>query len=152
MHAPPLIHFYSPVTGVSLELPVGFEAGPADEVSVCYQSRDADDEQVIAAVVVSVLARVAEPEADSVVDAVVAATGEAAAQVLDRREQLVDDTRVITVRTVAPQTLPGQDRLVQLSAVAFGGAVRTISASAPLADREFWQPVFEDLVSSCRFI
>lgn len=155
MQSPPLIHFYSPATGVSLELPVGFEPGPQTDTGATYLARDSDDEQVLASVVVSVVARALDTGADAAaaldaaVDATATAIATAAASVLDRREQWVDDTRVITLVTTPPS---GADDLVQLSVVGFGGAVRTIAATAPLPQRSRWEPVFEGMVASCRFI
>ncbi|SDO43086.1 hypothetical protein SAMN04515671_0913 [Nakamurella panacisegetis] len=156
MDVPSRIHFYSAVTGVSFELPPGFEAGAQDERSAQYEWRDEDDDQVLARVVVQQM-DVGAAAVRTVAEAFAAADGD----LVEERLAVIDDCPTATVvvhlphgvRGSTPVTGPGGDDLVaHFTAVEFSGAVRTVAAFAPWADRDRWIPVFDEAVASCRFL
>lgn len=169
MRVPERIHFFSPVTGVSLELPVGFQARPADDTGQSYLRWDEDDEAVIAAVDIRVLGLVGDLAAAAAggdpAAAVTAAVDAMAAhgQELGRRWRAIDDERVLAVEMRYPQGLPAPDDAprgpaadllagdlsVLFAAVALGGRLVTLTFAAP------WPAAAGDLfgaaLDSCRF-
>jgi hypothetical protein len=155
---PPLIHFYHPGTGVSLELPIGFLAVADDERSATYGLTDDDEESVLALVVVQLLAAV-EPGAETAaVQTTVEAFASSHGDQVEERIEVVDDCPTRTVVVHLPNGMPGsepiatRDILVHFTAVAFGHGLRTISAFAPWAERDHWIDIFDEAVASCRFL
>ena len=156
MDVPSRIHFYSAATGVSFELPPGFESGFQDERSAQYEWRDDDDELVLARVVVLRL-----DAGGAAVRTVAEAFAGAAGDLVEERLAVIDDCPTATVVVHLPHgvsgstpiTGPGSDDLLaHFTAAEFSGAVRTITAFAPWADRDEWISVFDEAVASCRFL
>lgn len=158
---PERVHFFSYATGVSIELPVGFTAGPEAAGGVVYTERV--DERMRAAVIVATVTGGPPGGAELLVDAMAGAAGE----VLGRGSREIDDERVVVAELRFPHGLPsggvaaaepevvallGSDVLVTFAAVAFGGRLTTISAVAPYADAASYRPAFAEAIDSCRFI
>ena len=156
MDVPSRIHFYSAATGVSFELPPGFESGLQDERSAQYELRDDDDEHVLVRVVIGT------PDVGgAAVRTVAEAFADTAGDLIEERLAVIDDCPTATVVVhlphgvtgATPITGPGSDDLMaHFTAAEFSSAVRTITAFAPWADRDEWIPVFDEAVLSCRFL
>lgn len=159
MRVPERIHFFSPVTGVSMELPAGFQARPAGPSGQSYLRWDDDDEVLLAAVDIRVLGPADDPDA-----AVTAAVDAMAAQgeELGRRWHAVDDERVLAVELHHPHGLPAPDDApggpeadllsgdlsVLFAAVVVGGRLVALTFASP------WPTpagTFEQALASCRF-
>ncbi|MET3804455.1 hypothetical protein ABIB25_001450 [Nakamurella sp. UYEF19] len=161
MDVPTLIHFYSPATGVSLELPPGFENGFSDERSAQYEWRDDEDEEVLARLVVLVFAATDADAGEAAVRTVVEAFADADGDLIEERVVRIDDCPTATVvvhlpygvKGSTPITGPGSaDVLVHFTAAAFDGAIRTISGFAPWVERDRWTAIYDEAVGSCRFL
>ena len=161
MDVPTLIHFYSPVTGVSLELPPGFESGLQDATSAQYEWRDDDDEEVLARLVVSALPSISPADGAAAVLQVVEAFANADGDLLEERSATVDDCPTATVLVHLPDGVTGStpisgpdgdDVLVHFTAAAFDGRICTITGFAPWSERARWTHVYDEAVSSCRFL
>jgi hypothetical protein len=167
VRVPERIHFFSFATGVSLELPVGFTGGENADGAV-YVHRD--DEVPDAVVIVTVVGS-APPGAGADRDAagvLVDAMATTAAEVLQRGQQDIDDERVFVAVLRFPHGLPAggaatpghpelaglleADVLVLFAAVGFDGRVVAITAAAPSELAGHYRTVFEQALSSCRFI
>jgi hypothetical protein len=158
---PALIHFYSPATGVSLELPPGFESGRQDSTSAQYEWRDDDDEHVLARLVVLALAALPTQDGAAAVLQVVEAFANADGDLIEERTATVDDCPTATVVVHLPNGVTGStpiagpgsdDVLVHFTAAAFDGKIRTIAGFAPWSERERWTDIYDGAVASCRFI
>lgn len=139
-----LVHFYSYATGVSLELPVGFESVGRDDASASYAVLGDDDVTVVPGTQLLVQV-VGTPDAvpAAQVDALAAALA-ADGEVLTRGEREVDDERVVTA------TLRRPDGMLVLA-----GAVATderLLAITGLARDEETLAVHEAALASIRFI
>ena len=156
MDVPSRIHFYSAATGVSFELPPGFEVGLQDARSAQYELRDDDDEQVLVRIVI------ARPDVGgAAVRTVAEAFANTAGDLIEERLTVIDDCPTATVVVhlpngvagATPVTGPGSDDLMaHFTAAQFNGAVRTVTAFASWADRDEWIPIFDEAVASCRFL
>lgn len=145
MPRPAVIAFYSYVTGVSIELPVGFEFNGEDDGCVSYVDR-ADDGPVTAATPVVQIRVVGDLEDGDGRDFVRGlADGFAAADhaVLSRREREIDECPAATVVS------RDGDRVLHQTAVDADGRLLSIVAAAP---GETLLPVFEAALDSIRFI
>lgn len=167
MRVPERIHFFSHATGVSLELPVGFTGGESADGAV-YVHRD--DEVPDAVVIVTVVGS-APPGAGADRDAaavLVDAMATTAGDVLERGQRDIDDERVSVAVLRFPRGLPAggtatpghpelaglleADLLVLFAAAGFGGRVVAITAAAPSQLDGHYRTVFQQALSSCRFI
>ncbi|MEO6886488.1 MAG: hypothetical protein ABI232_09420 [Jatrophihabitantaceae bacterium] len=145
MSRPAVIAFYSYATGVSIELPVGFEFNGEDEVCATYVDR-ADDGPVTAATPVVRIRVVGEIEDGGGRDVVRdLADGFAAAdhQTLSRRDREIDECHAVTV--VSEQA----GRVLHQTAVDADGRLLSIIAAAPSQDL---LPSFDAAIDSIRFI
>lgn len=148
MLIPELIAFYSPDTGVSLELPVGFEQAPVT-TGARYRLTADDDVTPIAWLDVTLISG-ADADAARAADDLVTAVKQAAAQVISQGNGTVDDCRVLTVVVRPGDSLPGL--VLHYSVAITPGSLRTFAAVAPWAERDRWLPVFDRAVASCRFL
>jgi hypothetical protein len=142
---PGVVHFFSYVTGVSLELPVGFEFVGEDDASASYADR-ADDGPITDATPVVRMRVVGEIEEDGGVDAVRGlADGFDSAQreTITRREREIDECPAITVVS------RDAGRVLHQTAVVADGRLLSIIGAAPSDDL---LPVFDAAVDSIRFI
>jgi hypothetical protein len=145
VNKPDVVHFYSYATGVSLELPVGFEFVGEDDVSASYADR-ADDGPVTVATPVVRVRVVAELMSDSAADAVRALAGgfEAAErETVSRRELEIDDCPAICI--VSREN----GRVLHQTAVAADERLLSVIAAAPGDDL---LPVFDAVLDSMRFV
>ena len=166
MLAPDVLHFYSRPTGVSMELPIGFEEipfGAGDSaVGSAYVVLDDDDETVLASLIVQELAAAArgsEPGGD-----VAAANGLARAfgsggELLEERNVEVDDRAGHEVVVRFPEGVPGAeasmlqgDSLARFTAFGLDDRVVALIGIAPWAERDSWTSTFGDIVATCRFL
>jgi hypothetical protein len=142
---PGVVHFFSYVTGVSFELPVGFEFVGEDDVSASYADR-ADDGPITDETPVVRIRVVGEIEGDGGLDAVGGlAEGFDSAQreTITRREHEIDESPAITVVS------RDGGRVLQQTAVAADGRLLSIIGAAPSDDL---LPVFDAALDSIRFI
>lgn len=120
---PGVVHFYSYATGISIELPVGFESGGEDATSARYR----DGAAVVQVRVVGDVEPSGATDADDTADAdAVAALADgftARGELISRRERVVDGCPASTVVTrsaagLAQQTaLAGDGRLIAVVGV-----------------------------------
>lgn len=165
MDIPDRIHFFSHATGVSLELPVGFTEGDETATGVVYADHD-DDTATDRALVIVTVAGPGVPGAER--KAMEAMAG-AADTVVGTDVREIDDESVALAELRYRSGLPGRsdaadggaavdgvliaaDVAVTFAAVVFAGALVTITAVTPWADRERFTPAFADAIDSCRFI
>jgi hypothetical protein len=142
---PGVVHFFSYVTGVSFELPVGFEFAGEDDVSASYVDR-ADDGPITEATPVVRVRVVGEIEEDGGVDAVPGlADGfdSADLETIARRDRVIDECPAITVVS------RDGGRVLHQTAVAADGRLLSIIGAAPSEDL---LPVFDAALDSIRFI
>ncbi|MEO9139108.1 MAG: hypothetical protein ABI345_08580 [Jatrophihabitans sp.] len=145
MNAPSVVAFYSYVTGVSLELPVGFEFMGEDDVSANYADRT-DDGPVIASTPVLRVRVVGELDGEDGVGAVRdLADGFDAAdrETISRRDLEIDGCPATCVESREA------GRVLHQTAVAADGRLLSIIGTAP-ADELL--PVFDAALDSVRFI
>jgi hypothetical protein len=140
---PGLVHFYSYVTGVSIELPVGFEFVGEDESSATYADRSEGGASSLVRVrVLGTVDAGAEPAAvRALADGFAALDGD----VLDRREREVDGSLVATVVLRRPD-----GTLLHQSAAADSGRLVAIVATAPAGS--FTADAYDGAIESIRFI
>jgi hypothetical protein len=152
---PDVVHFYSYQTGVSFELPVGFEEGPEEPGQIGYVDEPEDGEGIPARVLVQVIGPV---EASGPGAAENAATGLAkgfaaqGGQVIASRTEVIDEapTATTVLRRDDPQ-LGGSMLLHQTAAVSHGRLL-SISAVAPDAQQAHYLPAFDAAIRSIRFV
>ncbi len=135
---PGVVHFSSWATGVSFELPVGFEAAGSDATSARYQ----DGGRVVQVEVVGAVDAGAAAAAVHALADGFAATGE----LLDRGERTVDDSPATTVVTLV------DGRLRHQTAVAADGRLLSIVGTGPGDDADALRPLFDTAVESVRII
>lgn len=139
---PGVVAFYSYATGVSFELPVGFEVDGEDEASATYVDEDRESARVQVRVVGAVES----------VDPAEAATslGDAFTQVgnalIRRRELTVDGVPAVTVLTRRPD-----DWLLHQTVVAADGRLITVVGMIPPAQADLADE-FDTAVESIRVI
>lgn len=143
-----LVHFYSYATGVSLELPVGFEAVGRDASSASYAILGDDDVTVLPGTqlqvrVVATFDRTTDGERAAQVDVLAAALAEHG-ELLDRGVRVVDDERVVTVTTRT------DDGMLALAS-ATSTEQRLLSIVALARDEETLA-VFDGALDSVRFV
>jgi hypothetical protein len=142
---PGVVHFYSYATGVSLELPVGFEAVGEDDVSAEYADR-ADDGPVTSetpAVRIRVVGDVDDDDDAGAAAALELADGFAAAGSIGRHDRVIDGFPAVTVVS------RDGARLLHQTAVAADG--RLLSVIAVSSD-DGLLPAYDAAVDSIRFI
>jgi hypothetical protein len=139
-----LVHFFSYVTGVSLELPVGFEFVGEDDASASYADR-ADDGPVTARTPIVRIRVVGEFEGDAASAVRGLADGFDAADrdTVWRRDREIDGCPAVTVLS------RDNGRVLHQSAVIADGRLLSIIAAAPNDDLV---PVFDATLDSIRFI
>ncbi len=149
MESSQLVHFYSYVTGVSLELPVGFEFDGEDESTVSYaELGDPGPAADAPRVWVSVLARF---EAEVHPDDALVRLGEladgfaAVGELVDRQSVIVDESPGVTV------VVRRDGAVVQQSAFVADSKIITVLAVAP-AGRSDLVAAYAAAVASIRFI
>jgi hypothetical protein len=143
--APSLIHFYSYVTGVSLELPVGFEFAGEDDTSATYADLD-EIGAATAQVRVQVVGALDGPDAGrSAVDALADGFASLDGEVLSRTARTVDERPTSTV--VLRQA--GDGGLLHLTAAASEHRLLSLVAIAP---SEQLLTAYDAAVESIRFI
>jgi hypothetical protein len=145
MTDPGLIHFYSYVTGVSLELPVGFEFAGEDDASATYVDR-VDDGPITPDTPVVRIQVVGEIEHDAGPDAMrELADGFAAAdrETISRQEREIDGSPAVTVVS------RDAGRVLHQTVVADDNRLLSIIAAAPGDDL---LAMFDAAVESIRFI
>jgi hypothetical protein len=125
---PGVVHFYSYATGISIELPVGFEADGADGTSARYRDGDA-------LVQVRVVGAVQAGDDDVAAMQALADGFAARGELLTRRDRIVDDCPAATVVTRSAgqaehQTVVAADgRLLTVVGVASGPDVDALLAA-----------------------
>ena len=144
-----LVHFYSYATGVSLELPVGFEAVGRDAASASYAVLGDDDVTVVPGTqlqvrVVATLGSASDDERAAQVDALAGALAEHGGDLVDRGVRVVDDERVVTVTTRT------DDGMLALAS-ATSTAQRLLSIVALARDEETLA-AFDSALDSVRFV
>jgi hypothetical protein len=145
MTDPGLIHFYSYVTGVSLELPVGFEFAGEDDASATYVDR-VDDGPITPDTPVVRIRVVGEIERDAGPDAVrELADGFAAVdrETISQQEREIDGSPAVTVVS------RDAGRVLHQTVVADDNRLLSIIAAAPGDDL---LTMFDAAVESIRFI
>jgi hypothetical protein len=119
---PGVVAFYSYATGVSLELPVGFEFDAEDSSSVTYLDADRDD----ARVQVRVVGAIDSPDPKAAAAALADAFTKVGNEVLARRDTVADQLPAFTVLTRRP------DRwLLHQTVLAADGRLLTIVGMVP---------------------
>ncbi len=145
-----LVHFYSYATGVSLELPVGFESVARDEASASYAVLGDDDvtavpgTQLLVQVVGEVPDGTDATTRDAQVDALAGALAARGGEVVDRAERVVDEERVVST------TLRDADGMLVLAAAA--ATPHRLVSILGLARDEETLAVHQAAVESIRFI
>jgi hypothetical protein len=151
--APPaaeLVHFYSYATGVSLELPVGFEGAGSDDDSASYAVLGDDDVTPVPGtqLLVQVVATFADDATDADraagVDQLATALADLPGTPIERVEVEVDDERVVV------QTIGTDDGSTVLSAAA-ATPHRLVSVTALARDDEMLA-VHRAAIDSIRWI
>jgi hypothetical protein len=140
---PGVVHFYSYATGVSLELPVGFEAVGEDDVSAEYADR-ADDGPVTSDTPVVRIRVVGDIDDDAGAAAALdLAEGFAAPGSIARHDRVIDGFPAVTV-----VSRDGARSLHQTAVAADG---RLLSVIAVTSDAGLL-PAYDAAVDSIRFI
>jgi len=144
---PPVVAFYSYVTGVSIELPVGFEFAGEDDASASYADR-ADDGPVTERTPVVRIRVVGTVEGGrrAALEAVRGlADGFAGAgrETISRTDRVIDGCPATTVVSREP------GRVLHQSAVVADGRLVTTVAVAPADDL---LPAFDAALDSIRFV
>jgi hypothetical protein len=145
MTEPGLVHFFSYVTGVSLELPVGFEFDGEDDVSASYADR-VDDEPVTSATPVVRVRVVGQIEGDAgpaAVRGLADGFGGADRETVGRRDRAVDGSRAVTVVS------RDSGRVLHQTAIAADDRLLSVIASAPTDEL---LPVYDAAIDSIRII
>lgn len=148
------VHLYSYETGVSLELPVGFEQeDEAHGVVVYDETSDDDPRERTATVVIRV---VADSEGPSAGGAAFSGLTEAAAsgldEVLEQRTEIVDETEVAIVIGRLRDGTTGREVFLHQSAAAVDDRVLTVAATAAGDRGEQYRAIFDAAVRSMRFV
>ncbi|WP_372729289.1 hypothetical protein [Nocardioides sp.] len=146
-----LVHFFSYRTGVSIELPVGFESVTEDESSVTYAVLDEDgaagprDPQMHLQVVGEFEEDATDADRTAAVRALADGFAGVDGELLGRADRLVDEepTATVTLRR------PDADLLLHLTAAAHGSRLLSIVAST---SEEAMLSSYDDAVASIRFI
>ncbi|MEO9322741.1 hypothetical protein ABFT23_04570 [Nocardioides sp. C4-1] len=131
-----LVHFYSYATGVSLELPVGFEQVAHDDGSATYAVLGDDDvtpvpgTQLLVQVVATLPDDATDTDRDEAVDGLATALADRPGTPVEQAELQVDDERVVLLTTrgddattVLSAAAVTPHRLVSVTAVARDGDV-----------------------------
>ncbi len=145
MTQPKVIAFFSYVTGVSIELPIGFEFGGEDETSAKYVDR-ADDEPVTAAtpiIHIRVVGEIQDGDGREAVQGLADGFAQASPTMLSRREREIDECPAMTVVSNDGQ------RVLHQTAVDADGRLLSIIAAAP---NEKLLPIFDAAIDSIRFV
>lgn len=158
MDLPERIHFFSHVTGVSFELPIGFTEATTTESSAAYADRNDDDDDDDAMVFVNVVGA-AEPGIQVVA---VDAMSRASTEVVSREDRTIDEESVSVAHLRFDQGMPdvpagesglvAQDVFVVFAAVVVAGRLVTVAAITRWADRGRYGAAFDTAIGSCRFI
>jgi hypothetical protein len=159
---PDVIHFYSYETGVSIELPIGFEEQFEESGVVAYVDEpddDDDDATPLARVLVQVVGEVTPDRGSSAATAAESAAAGLAkgfagqgGEVISTRSEVIDE--VPTSTTVLHRNDPtlGGEMLFHQTAAVSGGKLLSISAVAPDAHRAEFLPAFDAAIRSIRFV
>lgn len=143
---PDVVHFYSYATGVSLELPVGFEFAGEDDASAGYVDASGDvPADSDPRVQVRSVARIEGAEPQQAVHALADGFAAVGGELLERRDRQVDDEPGCTV--VLRRADDG--RYVHTTAAADGDRLVTVTAIAPTPDL---LPRFDAAIDSIRFV
>lgn len=145
----PLVHFHSRHTGVSLELPVGFERAGGDESSATYAVVDDDGragagDPIVRVQVVGTFAEADAQERRGMVTELADGMARSGGELLARTPGVVDEAPVDTVVLRRPDGVH-----VHATAVATGAAVLTVVASGEDAAL---LPTYDAMVASLRFV
>lgn len=146
----PLLHFYSYATGVSLELPVGYEQLREDDASAAYAVLDdagaaAPGTELLVRVVGLLPETSTDTDRAALVAELSAALADQGGEVLATRELVVDEVPVRTL-TLRPPDGPG---LVHASAAATD--TRLLSVVGLAAD-ETMLATYDAALASLRFV
>jgi hypothetical protein len=158
---PDVIHFYSYETGVSIELPVGFEEQFEETGVAAYvdEPDDDDDASPVARVLVQVVGDVTPDRGASAASAAESAAAGLASgfaaqggEVISSRSEVIDE--VPTATTVLHRNDPtlGGEMLFHQTAAVSAGKLLSISAVAPDAQRAQFLPAFDAAIRSIRFV
>lgn len=152
---PDVIHFYSYETGVSFELPVGFEEESEQPGAVTYVDEPEDDPAGTARVLVQVIGPIeatgpgaAENAAAGLAKGFAAQGGE----VIATRTEVIDEVPTATTVSRRDDAKLGQRMLFHQTAAVSAGQLLSISAVAPDAQESFYLPAFDDAIRSMRFV
>jgi hypothetical protein len=144
---PDVVHFYSYVTGVSFELPVGFRADGEDDASANY----VDDESPPARVQVRVVGELEEGSDPAIADTMAARLADgfsnAAGESVSRAERLVDG---VPAHTVVMRMESGS--LMHETVFAVDGRVLVVVAMTPAERASELLPAFDTVVDSIRLV
>jgi hypothetical protein len=146
MTAPEVVHFFSYATGVSLELPVGFELVDESDGSASYADRPEGEGPITESTPVVRVRLVGEVEGPVEADAVRGlADGFAAAggEQISRTRHEIDECPAVTVVS------RDGGRVLHQTAVVADGRLLSIVAVAP---GEQMLPVYDTALESIRFI
>jgi hypothetical protein len=152
-----VVHFFSYETGVSIELPVGFEEQFEDHGVAGYvdDPEDEDAGPVTARVIIQVVGAIESGSPDTA-EAAVAGLAQGFAgqggEVIGRRQELIDDDPTETVIQLRTDETLGGALVVHQTAAATGGHLLSITALAAAADRATAVPAYDRAIRSMRFI
>ena len=150
-----VIHFYSYETGVSIELPVGFEEQSEQHHSVAYVDDPDDDSTPAARVLVQVVAELDADDAaaaQSAVDGLAHGFAAQGGEVLATRTETIDEVPTTTTLTRRTDPKLGGEWIFHQTAAAAEGRLISISALAPSADQARRLPEFDAAIRSIRFV